>query len=473
MPPRAKTLPEAASFRDRDARLFREGERVARGLSSDGLADWRALSRSALFERFTATEELIGTADADAQVLDAIRDADPEGGWVAALVHERLPFVSYPYEWSFSMLQGAALLQLRLMAAALTQGLTMKDASPYNIQWRGSRPVFVDIGSFERARPGEPWAGYRQFCMLFLYPLLLEAYRGVAFQPWLRGRIDGIPAQEFRRLFALRDGFRPGVFKHVFLHASLERRNEARSSDLRGELSEAGFDSRIVAANVTKLEKLVRGLSSPVGRSTWQDYRATCSYDEEDRLAKEQFVRRVISQRRRQLAWDLGCNDGHFSRIASGGADLTLAIDSDAATVDDLYRSLHDSRETTILPLVVDLADPSPGLGWRNQERAALLDRGAPDLTLCLALVHHLSIARNLPLREVVDWLRSLDSEVVVEFAHRDDPMVERLLANKRPGAHPDYELEVFDRLLRDSFEIVESLPLPSGMRTLDLVRPA
>jgi SAM-dependent methyltransferase len=259
----------------------------------------------------------------------------------------------------------------------------------------------------------------------------------------------------------------------VFLHASLERRHEARSSDVRSELSEAGFDSRLVEANVAKLEKLMRSLSSGLARSSWQGYRATCSYDEQDRAVKEQFVRRAVSRRRLRLVWDLGCNDGRFSRIASQDADLTLAIDSDAPTVDELYRSLRESTGSTILPLVVDLADQSPRLGWRNAERGTLLDRGSPDLTLCLALVHHLSIGRNLPLREIVDWLRGLGSELVVEFAHRDDPMVERLLGRKRHGAHPDYELEAFERLLGQSFEIVESSELPSGTRTLYLARPA
>ena len=158
------------------------------------------------------------------------------------------------------MLQDAALFQLRLISAALDKGLMLKDASPYNVQWCGSRPLFIDIGSFERVRDGEPWPGYRQFCMLFLYPLLLEAYRGLPFQPWMRGRLDGIPPGEFRRLFTRRDALRPGMLKHVFLHASLERRNAHRGGEVRGDLSAAGFDARLIHANLDKLMSLVRGL---------------------------------------------------------------------------------------------------------------------------------------------------------------------------------------------------------------------
>ena len=186
---RKTTRPEPGSFRDWDGRVFESDGRVLRALSTKGLVDWEALVSSGLLD----DEDLIGTRLADEDELEGLREADPDGKWAAALSHERIPFVSYPYEWTFSMLQDAALFQLRLISTALDKGLMLKDASPYNVQWRGSRAVFIDIGSFERVRDGEPWPGYRQFCMLFLYPLLLEAYRGVPFQPWMRGRLDGIP----------------------------------------------------------------------------------------------------------------------------------------------------------------------------------------------------------------------------------------------------------------------------------------
>ena len=464
---------EQGSFRDWDARVFAEDGRVLRALSPAGLADWEALSGSELFAHFTGEGRLVGSARADDE-LDAVRRADPTAGWVAVLSHERIPFVSYAYEWPFSMLKEAALLQLELTAAALAEGLAVKDATPYNVQWRGSSPVFVDVGSFERGRPGEPWAGYRQFCMLFLYPLMLEAYRGVRFQPWLRGSVDGIPPREFRALFTRRDAFRPGMLKHVFLHASLESRYAASGSqDVRGDLEQAGFDNALVAANVRGLTKLVTRLRSPRGESAWVDYHATCTYQDEDSAAKEDFVRRAAGRQQRTLVWDIGCNDGRHSRIAAESADTVVAIDSDAAVVDALYRSLKDEGNSSILPLVVDLADPSPAIGWRNAERSALEERGRPDLVLCLAVVHHLSITHNVPLREIVAWLRSLDCEVVVELPHRDDPMVQTLLRHKRPEAHPDYEVATFESVLGDAFEIVESLALSSGTRTLYLVRPA
>lgn len=470
--PRTSALAETGSFRDWDGRVFSADGRVLRALTLNGLADWQTLSAGELFKSFTSSGELVRTVHEDDQTVEALREADPAGAWVAALSHERLPFISYPYEWPFSMLKDAALLQLRLTSAALAEDLMLKDASPYNVQWRGSQPVFIDIGSFERARAGEPWAAYRQFCMLYLYPLLLEAHRGVPFQPWLRGSVDGISPLDFRRLFTRRDSLRRGMLRHVFLHANLEQRHADRGSEVRQELEAAGFDKRLVESNVAQMTRLVEQLRSRVPEGAWQDYRETCTYSGSETLAKEEFVRRAVGDGRRRLVWDLGCNDGRYSRIASERSELTLAIDSDRAVVDSLYHSLRGEDNRSILPLVLDVADPSPAIGWRNRERMTLLERGLPDLALCLALVHHLSITSNIPLREVVEWLRSLECEVVVEFPARTDPMVQRLLGAKRSDAHPDYEPETFGALLRERFEVVDVVELPSGTRTLYFARP-
>src|SRR5919204_2189896 len=249
---------EPGSFRDPDSRVFTADGRVLRLLSAQGLADWRALAGSPLFAELESEGKLVGTREADgvAEVPDALH-----GEVAAVLEHDVVPVVSYPYEWTFGVLRDAAPLQLELVRRAIGAGLILKDSSPYNVQFRGTRPVFVDVGSFERLREGEPWAGYRQFCMLFLYPLLLQAWKDVPFQPWLRGRIDGISPQECRNLLSLRDRFRRGSLTHVFLHARLERRYENRDVDVRGELKAAGFRKELILANVKRLERLVGGLT--------------------------------------------------------------------------------------------------------------------------------------------------------------------------------------------------------------------
>jgi hypothetical protein len=393
-------------------------------------------------------------------------------GYAAVLAHERVPFVSYPYEWPFGMLRDAALLELELLRAALAEDLVLKDGTPYNVQWRGTRPVFVDVGSFERLRPGEPWAGYRQFCMLFLYPLLLQAYRRVSFQPWLRGSLAGITPRECRRLLTFRDRFRRGVLTHVVLHSRLEQRYGGRRRDVKGELRAAGFHKGLIEANVRGLEKLVRRLSWEPEASGWTGYGAESPYTDADAAAKQAFVRESASRRRRRLVWDLGANDGRYTRIAAAEADHAVALDADAGVVELLYRALRNEGAETILPLVADVADPSPGLGWGGRERMPLESRGRPDLVLCLALLHHVSISGNVPVRSFLEWLAALDSELVLEFPLRDDPMVRALLERKGPGANPDYEADAFEQTLGELFQVERREPLPSGTRILYRAAP-
>jgi hypothetical protein len=436
---------------------------VLRALSERGLADWEALAESDLFRRATAEGALVATE----RVEDGLPAELEEDGYAAVLAHERVPFVSYPYEWPFGMLRDAALLQLELLRTALAEDLVTKDASPYNVQWRGTRPVFVDVGSFERLRPGEPWAGYRQFCALNLYPLLLQAYRGVPFQPWLRGSLEGIEPDECRRLLSLRDRFRRGVLAHVVLHSRLEHRHGDRRRDVKGELRAAGFHKGLIEANVRRLEKLVRRLDWEPGQTGWTRYAVEAPYTDADSAAKEAFVRQAAGLRRRRLVWDLGANDGRYTRIAAAEADYAVAVDADAGVAELLYRALRAEGSANVLPLVVDLADPSPGLGWRGRERMTLEERGRPDLVLCLALVHHVVISSNIPLRSFLAWLAGLASEIVIEFPTRDDPMVQGLLAGKSPGANPNYETETFEQTLGELFQVERREQLPSRTRIL------
>jgi hypothetical protein len=427
-----------------------DGE-VLRELSPRGREDWEALEPTRFFRRGLADGRIVATEEVAPGLLR----------------HERVPFVSYPYEWPFEMLRDAALLELGLLDEALGDGFVLKDGTPYNVQWRGSSPVFVDVGSFERLREGEPWAGYRQFCTLFLYPLLLQAYRGLPPQPWLRGSLEGIEPRQARALLRGRDLFRRGVLTHVVLHDRLEARHADRARDVRAELKRAGFRKELIQANVRRLRRLVERLEPKRGRSAWAGYRELAPYSAADAERKERFVREAGSA---TLAWDLGCNDGRFSRALE--AETVVALDGDERVAGELFSALRSENSRTILPLVVDLADPSPGLGWRGLERRRLEERGRPDLVLCLALVHHLAIGRNVPLEELVAWLQGLGAHLVVEFADRDDPMVQRLLAAKRAETHEGYGRKTFERVLQEYFEVERAEELESGTRTLYLARP-
>lgn len=439
---------DPASFRDPASRVFHADGNVYRTLSPEGLDSWRALRDSPCLKEWMADGRVVAT---DELIDDG----------TTYLKHQRIPFWTHPYEWSFSMLRDAALLHLDLLEEALGSGLSMKDATPYNIQFVDLSPVFIDVGSFSRYEPGEPWLGYRQFCQQFLYPLLLRAHADVPFQPMLRGSLDGIPPATARAFLRSGRTFKPGVFLDVVLQARAERSaaDSGEDRDVRSELSSAGFNADMIIRNVRRLRKVIEKTRWSPEASSWSDY-ASCSHVADQRGIKEAFVRRVAGQRRRRLVWDLGANDAHFSAALADTADVVIAMDADEVTVDTTYRRLKAGGPRNVLPLVMNLADPSPGLGWRGTERAPLDDRGTPDLVLMLAVIHHLVIGSNLPLASVIDWLATLGTDVVLEWVPLDDPMSERLTANKRRHeVHADYTEDDLRRYCARYFSIAAEEP--------------
>jgi SAM-dependent methyltransferase len=369
------------------------------------------------------------------------------------------------------MLKEAALLQLELLQAALPEDVTLKDATPFNIQWIGSRPTFIDVASFVRWKRGQPWAGYRQFCRMFLYPLMLQAHKGLPFHPWLRGRLDGIGAEECRRMMSWRDVFRPGVLSHVVAQSRFERRYAGTGRNVRHELHQAGFDKNLITANVVALKTVIAGLTWTAPASAWSDYASSNTYDQEESAQKERFVEACLASTTQRIVWDLGCNTGRFSKLAARRADYVVAVDSDHESVERLYDELRNDAVTNIIPLVMDLSDPSPALGWRGEERQPLLERGRPDVVLCLALVHHLAITSNVPVADLVDWLAGIGARLIIEFPTTDDPMVKRLLLNK-DASYDDYCVPYFEGALASRFAVHERLVLASGTRILYFASP-
>jgi SAM-dependent methyltransferase len=449
---------EPASYRDPSNQVFYADGHVLRGMRHDAVETWHALAGSDFFARLVSEGKLCRT-----------EPAEPVAGWPLVLRHERIPVVSYPYEWPFSMLRDAALLHLEVVRAALGEGLTTKDGSAYNLQWRGTAPVFIDIGSFARYGPGEAWSGYRQFCQTMLYPLMVQAHLGVDFQPLLRGQVDGITPAQMRRLLGGRHRFAAGVLKHVHLHGAMQASSAGNSTrQVRDELRAAGFSTELMLATVRAIEKLVRRLDWQAPASHWSEYRDTCTYTAAESARKAAFVTSALAEAGDLgTVLDLGANDGAYARVAARHARYVVAVEADAVVADRLYRTLRNEGERRILPLVVDLADPSPGLGWRGRERAAFGQRARADAVLALALVHHLAIGRNVPLAELVDWLAGLGRHAVVEFVDPADPMARRLLENKEAGLFPEYRRDEFERHFGARFEIVRREELPSGTRTL------
>jgi SAM-dependent methyltransferase len=465
-------IPSAAvntgSFRDRDGRVYHFQGRVFRGLSPSALENYRQLTQKPFYTKLAESGKVIGTRELSGEQNPLPEDV--KATWTGFLEHDPVPVISYPYEWTFSMLKAAALLQLHLVERAVSNGFTLKDATPYNIQFVGREPVFIDIPSFEPLDEGEPWSGYRQFCEMFLFPLFIQAYKDCNFQPFMRASIDGVNVQAAASLFGFRDRFRKGVMSHVWLQSKLDRRYGGSSENVRSSLKTAGFNRELILVNVRKLQKLVRKLEWAATGSEWGDYTEFHNYSDEDHVRKEGFIRESIIEQKPEMVWDIGCNTGQFSRIAAAECERVVSTDIDHVTVERIF--LNPETPENILPLVQNVADPSPNWGWRNRERSDLQTRSSPDLVLCLALIHHVVITANIPLAEFIDWLAGLTDKLVIEYVSRRDDKVQTLLRNKE-DKYSDYSRESLETNLKRHFEIRNRRDVNNGDRSLYLcVKP-
>ncbi|HEX6221869.1 MAG TPA: class I SAM-dependent methyltransferase, partial [Acidimicrobiia bacterium] len=441
--------------RDPASHVVLDDGRVIRLLDERGLAGWKALSDTAFFTRATNDGRLIESKQ--------VEHSDPTVA--GALEHPTVPFISYPYEWTFSMLRDAALLQLDLLGEALAEGITIKDATPFNIQFVGGRPVFIDVGSFERYSPGEPWIGYRQFTRQFLFPLMLRAWAGLPFQPWLRGNMEGPTAADMRNILSLGRRMRPSTMMHVSLQARMEDRMSGAA--VRSELKTAGFSADLILANVRKLRKLVTSLQWEGTGEGWVDYQ-TCDHVGRDRESKGAFLTSALETHRPGRVLDLGANDGFFSELAESHGAVAIAVDGDEQVLDALYR-----RGSRISIVVGDLTNPSPAQGWAGVERPSLGERARPDLVVAYGLIHHLIYTASIPPASVVDWLASYGCPAVVEFVDPTDEMVAKLTANKtEEELHPGRTRPEFERIVATRFRTRQTKVLGDGVRVLYSLEP-
>jgi hypothetical protein len=449
------TLADPGSFRDPASHIVFDGDRVLRQLDQRGLQAWKDLSESEFFTRAVADGRLIAAQQVSHESADA----------AATLEHPRVPFISYPYEWTFSMLKDAALLQLDLLEDALGDGLTIKDATPYNIQFVDGRAVFIDIGSFEAYQSGEPWIGYRQFTRQFLFPLMLQAWAGIPFQPWLRGNMEGPTASEMKQILPRSKRMKPAAMMHVSLQARME--DQMSGEAVRGELKTAGFNADLILTNVRKLQSLVTSLEWDGSGDGWVEYES-CAHVGRDRETKNEFLIQALDHFQPGRVLDLGANDGFFSQTAASRGAVAVAVDGDAQVLDALYR-----RGTKVSIAVADLTNPPPAQGWASEERPALMDRAAPDLVIAYGLIHHLIYTASIPPASVLQWLAGFGCPVVVEFVSPKDEMISKLTANKTEDElHPGRTRHEFEEMLASQFATTDTRELGDGVRVLYSLEP-
>ncbi|MDQ2853455.1 MAG: class I SAM-dependent methyltransferase [Chloroflexota bacterium] len=448
---------EPGSYRDPSGFVFRQDGVLYRQVSQRFADDWAAFEASGLHAALLSREMLIP----DEAVATELA---PEPGAVAVIRPEEIGFISYPYEWSFSQLKDAALLTLAAQDLASEHGMTLRDASAYNVQFHHGRPILIDTLSFERAVADQPWKPYRQFCEHFLAPLALMAHRDGRFGQLQRSFIDGIPLDFASGLLPRMTRWSPGLAAHVHLHARAQRQHA--DSGAEGSQRSVKMSDTRRRALLDHLRRTVDGLRMHAGGTQWADYADQTSYSADGTASKEALVRRLVEAAGGRRAWDVGANTGRYSAIAAEAGYEVVGLDIDWAAVERHYLALRAAGERRILPLLADLADPSPAIGWANRERASLLERANADTVIALALVHHLAIGRNVPLPMVSELLARLGPNLVVEWVPKEDPMVRRLLAT-REDIFPDYTIDGFRAAFEGQFEIAEEELVADSSRVM------
>jgi ribosomal protein L11 methylase PrmA len=427
---------DPGSFRDPGGRVYYHDGRVLRAIFDSAARNYEAVRDSGFLAELVESGRLLASAELPREILNL------EVAPAHVLEHPRLPFISYPYEWSFALLKRAALFHLDLQLDALRQGFTLSDATAYNVQFQGTTPVFIDHLSLRPYVEGEIWQGHRQFCMQFLNPLILWSRRSVSPNHWYRGSLEGISPEDLSPLLGWRHNLNWTVLSHVTGQAVLQRR--AISSELQRRATPKPRLSRAA------FQGMLEGLRSFIGRcevdnhnTVWADYEHNNSYDQATAGLKRQFVADSVSKFAPRMVIDLGCNSGEYSEVALGaGAQLVVGFDFDHGALDAAYARAI-SKQLNLLPLWLDAANPSPSQGWAQAERQGLQSRANSDFVLALAFIHHIAIGRNVPLEMVVDWIISLGVTGVVEFPPKSDPMVRQLLANRE---------DIFPRYTEDAF---------------------
>jgi ribosomal protein L11 methylase PrmA len=453
-----------ASFRDPSGFVFRHDGAIYRQINNSYARHYELLMSSGLYDALVGGGSLVAHEEIAADRCSIADDSERYKLIKPAVV----PYVSYPYEWCFSQLKDAALLTLSIQATALQHGLILKDASAYNIQFVGSKPIFIDTLSFEQYREGEPWIAYRQFCQHFLGPLALMAFCDVRTRHLLRSFIDGLPVDLVSRLLPRRTLARYSILAHIHLHAASQKRHEkdGRAKDI---VQRSNPMSRTLQqALVTSLQRAIGKFRLRNFKTEWADYYDDTNYSADSMVAKEALVAAFVDSyvAADDIVHDFGANTGKFSRLIAATGRYVLSHDIDELAVERNYLFNKKNDVGNVLPLVLDLNNPSPALGWALEERESLAQRAAGGVVLALALIHHIVISNNVPMSSLASYFHKLARILIIEFVPKDDSQVRRLLAT-REDKFPDYDIDHFRQEFSRYFAIREAQPIRQSGRTL------
>lgn len=441
-----------SSFRDPSGFLFSRDGNLYRQINKSYQTNYDYLISSGLYQKLINKQLLIPHQEVDIKPL--ILDSSYK-----VIKPERIKFISYPYEWCFSQLRDAALITLRIQEIALQFGMSLKDSSSYNIQFHRGKPILIDTLSFEIYREGQPWIAYRQFCQHFLAPLSLMAYRDFRLNQLLRIYLDGIPLDLTSQLLPAKSRVNLPVLMHIHTHAASQKRMAGKEFSSKGKMNRTSF-----LGLLDSLKSSIRKLKWRPSGTEWGEYYQDNNYSLQGFKHKKELVGEYLDILKPKQVWDLGANVGVFSRLASEKGAITIAFDSDQAAVEKNYLKCRQGNEKNILPLLLDLTNPSPNIGWANCERMTIVERNTADTVLALALIHHLAISNNVPLDRICRYFRSIGNSLIIEFVPKDDSQVERLLIS-REDIFADYNRISFENTFSKHFDIRQAEKVQDSSR--------
>ena len=427
---------DSSSFRDPSGFIFYHGVKIYRAVTYHYKNEYELLIDSGLYEKLTQKKYLLQHGESTETILQE------NSSIYKTLEPEKIDTISYPYEWSFSQLKDAALLTLKIQKIALEHGMSLKDASAYNIQFYKGRPIFIDTLSFEKYIENKPWNAYGQFCRHFLAPLALMSHTAINLNSLLKNHIDGIPLDLTRKLLPFKTRFHLGLYLHLFVHSKIQNKYQAKN--LKVIESQHKLSKIALIGIIKNLHQSVLALQWVPKDTEWSEYQEDGVHTIEYKTQKAEIVNCFISKACPRKVIDIGSNTGFYSRLAVLNGANVVSCDIDPACVEKNYLLLKQNKEEKILPLLFDLLNPSPAIGWANEERKPLPERCKTDLVLALALIHHLCISGNIPFDKVASYFCQFAEWLIIEFVPKEDPKVQILLLN-REDIFSDYSQENFE----------------------------
>ena len=394
-----------------------------------------------------------------------VTDVDLQWPGKLIILPRQIPVITYPYEWSFAMWQDAALLTLNIAKTAIEKGMSLKDATPFNIQFAEGQPIFIDTLSFEKYTPEKPWIAYRQFCECFLAPLLLQQYCHTDTSKMFTLYPNGIPLELLISLLPLKAKWNLHNYLHIYLHAT------AKAGNTKSNVKTATkFSKQKMFLLLNGLIAYVTKLHVKKQKSTWDDYYTNTILSNQYLQDKTKLVTSFLSTIAFTSIVDLGANDGYYSLLFKNTTIQIVAVDEDANCINELYLTIRNQKIKNITPLINSLLTPSPSIGWNNTERASFNERIKGDIIFALALIHHLAIANNLPLNFIADWLAPMSKYLLIEFVPKTDEKVQLLLQG-RQDIFEDYTRQNFENTFSTKFDLLLQQNIPGTDRTLYLMK--